>query len=195
MKTLSISILAAGAALVAFSAPAVAAPPQPLPVPNPITCQLSDVTGAIACAGYYPGNIFSSSSADEGTQSTALTYLGFVGSPDFTTIYAPGSGYKVDFSGITTDQSVSFPAVSTLFGTTFIGVHWGGNQSAIYKLNLTTPVSSVTIKGLNPGGLSNAVLFGTETPVPEPTTWALMIAGLGAVGMSMRRRKTAVSFA
>ncbi len=35
-----------------------------------------------------------------------------------------------------------------------------------------------------------------ETPaVPEPATWAMMIAGIGAVGVSMRRRKTAVSFA
>jgi choice-of-anchor C domain-containing protein len=31
--------------------------------------------------------------------------------------------------------------------------------------------------------------------VPEPATWAMMIGGLGLVGVSMRRRKTAVSFA
>jgi hypothetical protein len=32
-------------------------------------------------------------------------------------------------------------------------------------------------------------------PVPEPATWALMLAGFGAVGYSMRRRNVAVSFA
>lgn len=31
--------------------------------------------------------------------------------------------------------------------------------------------------------------------VPEPATWAMMIGGLGLVGLQMRRRKTAVSFA
>ncbi len=31
--------------------------------------------------------------------------------------------------------------------------------------------------------------------VPEPATWAMMIAGMAIVGSSMRRRKTAVSFA
>jgi hypothetical protein len=33
------------------------------------------------------------------------------------------------------------------------------------------------------------------TPVPEPASWALMIAGLGIIGVALRRRKTDVSFA
>jgi hypothetical protein len=31
--------------------------------------------------------------------------------------------------------------------------------------------------------------------VPEPATWAMMIGGLALVGVSMRRRKAAISFA
>lgn len=31
-------------------------------------------------------------------------------------------------------------------------------------------------------------------PIPEPATWAMMIAGLALVGVAMRRRKQAVSF-
>lgn len=31
-------------------------------------------------------------------------------------------------------------------------------------------------------------------PVPEPGTWAMIISGLGLVGMAMRRRKASVSF-
>jgi hypothetical protein len=31
--------------------------------------------------------------------------------------------------------------------------------------------------------------------VPEPASWAMMIAGLGGVGMAMRRRKMAIRFA
>jgi hypothetical protein len=36
---------------------------------------------------------------------------------------------------------------------------------------------------------------GMSGAVPEPTTWAMMIGGLTLVGASMRRRRTAVSFA
>jgi hypothetical protein len=34
-----------------------------------------------------------------------------------------------------------------------------------------------------------------STVVPEPGTWALMIAGFGLAGMQMRRRRTSVSYA
>ena len=49
-------------------------------------------------------------------------------------------------------------------------------------------------------GFINAYLNGTapvQTPVPEPATWALMIAGFGVVGGSVRRqrRRAKVSFA
>lgn len=39
--------------------------------------------------------------------------------------------------------------------------------------------------------IENAPISG----VPEPATWALMIAGFGAVGVAMRRRRTSVAFA
>jgi len=38
---------------------------------------------------------------------------------------------------------------------------------------------------------------GGEAPgaVPEPASWALMIAGFGLVGIAMRRRQVSISFA
>ncbi|PZO86692.1 MAG: hypothetical protein DI623_16060, partial [Sphingomonas sanxanigenens] len=34
-----------------------------------------------------------------------------------------------------------------------------------------------------------------RSAVPEPTTWAMLIAGFGMVGGAMRRRRTTVAFA
>ncbi len=46
--------------------------------------------------------------------------------------------------------------------------------------------------GINPNGFQRAYLL---TPIPEPTSWAMMIAGFGLVGGAMRRRtKLRVSF-
>ncbi len=36
-------------------------------------------------------------------------------------------------------------------------------------------------------------LGGSAGGVPEPTTWALMVMGFGAVGLSLRRRRTALA--
>ncbi|WP_372786064.1 PEPxxWA-CTERM sorting domain-containing protein [Phenylobacterium sp.] len=40
-----------------------------------------------------------------------------------------------------------------------------------------------------------AFAFVTPGGVPEPSTWAIMIVGLGGVGAMMRRRRTALAFA
>ncbi len=52
---------------------------------------------------------------------------------------------------------------------------WFGGYVQVTKATLPTPPASGA--------------------VPEPTTWAMMIAGMGVVGASMRRRKAAASFA
>lgn len=44
----------------------------------------------------------------------------------------------------------------------------------------------------NPHDISHLSFWTVpEAPVPEPSTWALMLVGFGAVGWSMRRRKSA----
>ena len=35
----------------------------------------------------------------------------------------------------------------------------------------------------------NSLTLASDTPVPEPATWAMMLIGFGAVGYSMRRRR------
>lgn len=66
----------------------------------------------------------------------------------------------------------------------FSPTSWGGNGLT------ATGTLSIT----NGGGSANAIRFsvGDFAPnpaIPEPATWAMMIAGFGLVGASMRRRR------
>lgn len=83
----------------------------------------------------------------------------------------------------------------------FIGVKAGSNF-ALYQL--ATPASSgswttADLPGIKngpnkgkPQELSHLTFFGSAAPVsavPEPSTWAMMIMGIGFAGISMRRRR------
>lgn len=46
----------------------------------------------------------------------------------------------------------------------------------------------VSCCGTNVYGLNELRVFGTETAVPEPQSWVLLIAGFGLVGAAMRRK-------
>ena len=60
--------------------------------------------------------------------------------------------------------------------------------SSLYLLKFTFASGRTPAKDVLLDGISIAA-------VPEPSTWAMMIGGLGLVGVALRRRKTTVSFA
>ena len=72
------------------------------------------------------------------------------------------------------------------------------SNTAILRLNLPTNVSFTSASGTFLTALSNPSPTPNPTPggVPEPATWAMMLAGFGAIGATMRRRqRDRVSFA
>jgi hypothetical protein len=77
----------------------------------------------------------------------------------------------------------------------FIAVK-ASNQFVLYQI---TPASSGTWDTLdipyrrNPAAVSHIMFFGTKGGVPEPAAWAMMLAGFGLVGASMRRRGPAMA--
>jgi hypothetical protein len=58
--------------------------------------------------------------------------------------------------------------------------NWGGDGFTV--------TGTIRMSGAG-GGSGNGALFKTGNYVPEPATWAMLIAGFGMTGAAMRRRQ------
>jgi hypothetical protein len=83
--------------------------------------------------------------------------------------------------------------------TQFFGASVAGNApwtTYFYTFNPTNAgsfqVRFATGSSDNVGPLLDNVLV-TQGVIPEPASWAMLIAGFGLVGTAMRRRRTAVA--
>ena len=131
----------------------------------------------------------------------------------------PGNGRYVDLDGSTSNSGLFSNNVDLVGGTTYTlsfdlgGSHRGstetvnvnfGSTAASYTLNSADPFSTVTLNftpgsnssydisyqnlgGDNVGALLDNV---SVSAVPEPETYAMLLAGLGLMGFIARRRKT-----
>ena len=163
------------------------------PVPNGTLLGGCDagLLGAAACQGYYSGNVLNGSPTDVAIQQSAIEALpgDFMFNGDWnalagSTITALSNGNWLDF-GV------------ALFGETIVGVHFGnvagdqfGNVTGFYYFNFLQPTQNIVLSDAQ--GFSTATLFTTSTntaPVPEPSTWAMLLLGFGVVGYGARRRR------
>ena len=107
-----------------------------------------------------------------------------------------GNVVRSDFGSSTVSVSINNGAATLL--TNVInndpsGFEWE-SKSLSWVANATS--AQITFLGAANGGLSNdaGILLDnvafTAVPVPEPETYALMLAGLGLVGFAARRRAT-----
>ena len=193
MRRSIFAILAAASAVVAAS-PAVAAPKGGttiMTLPATVGACSTALTNpnAIACAGYYGGNLISGNSGDIQDQKDAVALLGGTWSGNFD------EAFKLSGSGdLTNGNQLNFG--TTMFGQTIIGAHYGnvdgdaGNVTVFWLFDFgTTGANYVTLTPTN--GWSNAYLYTTGNPpaVPEPATWAMMLLGFGAAGTAIRRSR------
>ena len=194
LKFFAGAALAASASSPAWAAKDIGAQTLPAVVS---ACDLGLPTpDALACAGYFSGNLLNSS--DAALQQEAIESLPgtFTWDGDWAGLVADG----LTLSGpgdLTNGNQLNFGV--TMFGLTIVGAHFGnvdgpaGNVSVFWLFDFgTTGADFVTLD--NPEGWSNAALYTTGDPpaVPEPATWAMMLLGFGAAGAAMRRsrRKT-----
>jgi hypothetical protein len=88
--------------------------------------------------------------------------------------------------GILSDGYVKWNPLSIFFGS-------GNTGQLDVKLGDTSFDGSWGTQLGNSPGLVKASFNLVSSPVPEPATWALMIAGIGVAGAAMRRRRQTVS--
>lgn len=189
---------------VALGAIAAASPAYADVTPTNDPCTYGYVTGAVACQGYYGGNLItgttgSATTTDENNAINLLLTNAVSQGPGYTPPYA-GLDYDTVLgavTGLNGSATLDFGSLN-LSGLTILGAHFGNNIdsdpnniTAFWLLDLgNTTTHTITLS--NGQGSSNAQIFATGVAsVPEPATWAMMLVGFFGVGAAMRRRPKA----
>ena len=155
-------------------------------------CNTATLTpGYTACGGSFAGN-------DLNQQADVLGYIDshfgganmLIGASDMTA-NGPFTSNPDGTSGMLTfDSAIDGAFVLSLkAGDQFSLYYYDGSGPAISSISYSTIGTNLNSNGI-PNGLSHASLYGgSVAAVPEPETYALMLAGLGAMGFLSKRRK------
>ena len=160
--------------------------------------QLANAIGATGC-WYVGGNANSNSNAHRLLQSSAIGALS-------ASNYDYNFGTKWDNSYLDGSDALSLGTTidfgREMYGETIIALHFGngvgtpwradkkspsnpGGITAFYLFDFDTPTSSLTLK--NSTALSNAHLYATQSAVPEPSSWAMLLLGFFGMGGTLRK--------
>ncbi|MES2903827.1 MAG: PEPxxWA-CTERM sorting domain-containing protein [Pseudomonadota bacterium] len=186
---LSRALLAGSAIVASLAVPGMAQATEQLgPAASVSPCTNFTFNVAIlACSGGYSGNLLQ----DSLTDPTGLAALAALGGP------ASGAYLEPKLSPLSSDDGIiNFGTLLT--GMTIFGMHAGGagdggQGTFFFRFDAGAGVDVILVTdrlNSNATGLSNAALFQTTvTSVPEPSSWAMMLFGFGALGVSLRRRR------
>jgi hypothetical protein len=155
------------------------------------SCSGTDISVAGAsCVGFFSGNLNGNNPSLSGVNAALAGWNVHLNSAVASSSMLSGlTGNTINFT-------------QQLYGTTIVGIHYGNvtgangvtsnNVTAFYSFDAGNGagVDSFTT---SLGSLSNATVYSTGlapvAAVPEPGTYAMMLAGLGLMGVVSRRRK------
>lgn len=141
------------------------------------------VTTATPVAAGYTGVAYSNSFPGSTPLSTGLYYINSA----TDTLSFAGTGFNnptitpVGALGVDVLSANGFDILGN--GTAFaaLNIDSGSLTTGIYSINLSTGAATLV-------GQYNGTLTGLTAVIPEPGTYVLMLAGLGLVGFSAKRR-------
>jgi hypothetical protein len=153
---------------------------------------LSPITRTAGAYGYTastPGDFYGASTAGNTALSTniafdTITFSNFTGSP--TAIGA--SFYGSNLAGAFLAGTLTLVATDSL-GATSIQVITPGSASAFFGFGSNVPIISLTVTATQTASSLWPTVDNLTLAVPEPGTYAMMLAGLAAVGFIGRRRR------
>ena len=149
-----------------------------------------------AANGLFPGsnagNVFMST-------NTATDIMGFSGFTGGVSAIG-GFFFASNISGAPTSASSITLTVTDNMGS-IVEVVLNPTTTSFRGFTSTGTITSLSVAPTQPIGgfvwpsVDDLTLAQATAAVPEPATWAMMIAGFGLVGGTMRRRSTKVAFA
>ena len=166
--------------------------------------------GTPTLVGSGAGYVIQSNGDSEGAvipfpDSAGSKYLSVLGNGQVEIDLPNLSGFAFEWGSLDSYNKLIIATLSNgttqlIPGTTYLG-DTGSNGDQL------SPLTNGTLRVLGTNGeiFTKLTLISTSNSfeidniafaaIPEASTWAMMMIGLGAVGYSMRRRKVAVSFA
>jgi hypothetical protein len=136
------------------------------------------------------GDVFLQDTLSPGGTPLTLDVIRFNPIPDLPEAHSTIAFYSDNIDGFDALADTSSPPGSFYTNTATlpeVGPEEGPN-GATYTPTANQP-------GFLPGFAVTYIFISDSAPLPEPATWALMIAGFGAAGMALRRRRKTLALA